>query len=134
MDTHRWVEVVIEVPRFGFVKRDPDGRVDIVSPLPCPFNYGCVPGTLAPDGDPIDVVVLGPRRPAGHRERLRVWGTVDFLDAGDEDPKLIVADRPVTRWERWQVGMFFMVYALLKRGLNAARRRNGKTAYRGWKV
>ena len=133
-DSPRWVEVVIEVPRFGFVKRTPDGRIDIVSPLPCPFNYGSVPGTLSPDGDPLDAVVLGRRRPAGPAGPLRVWGTVDFIDAGDEDPKLIVADRPLTGWDRWQVRTFFSVYALFKRVLNAARRRNGETAYRGWRV
>ena len=127
------VEVVIEVPRFGFVKRATDGRVDIVSPLPCPFNYGSVPGTRAPDGDPVDAVVLGPRRAANSRCVLPVWGTVDFIDAGDEDPKLIVAERPPTAWERWQVDAFFTAYAVLKRAVNFARGRGGPTTFRGWR-
>lgn len=37
------LDVIIEVPRFSFLKRGPGGHVDFVSPLPCPFNYGAVP-------------------------------------------------------------------------------------------
>ena len=37
------LEVVIEVPRGSFLKRGSTGRVDFVSPLPCPYNYGSVP-------------------------------------------------------------------------------------------
>ena len=57
--------VRIEVPRFSFVKREADGEVDFVSPVPCPFNYGSVPGAIAPDGDAPDALVLGPRVAAG---------------------------------------------------------------------
>ena len=41
-------EVVIEVPRGGFLKRGSSGSIDFVSPLPCPFNYGAVPTLLGP--------------------------------------------------------------------------------------
>ena len=44
------VEVVIEVPRGSFLKRGSTGRVDFISPLPCPFNYGSVPGYIGLDG------------------------------------------------------------------------------------
>jgi inorganic pyrophosphatase len=40
------VEVVIEVPRGSFLKRGASGRIDFVSPLPRPFNYGAVPTLL----------------------------------------------------------------------------------------
>ncbi len=127
------VEVVVEVARFGFIKRRPNGTIDVVSPVPCPFNYGSVPDTVAPDGDPLDAVILGPRRAVGSRVRLTVWGTVDFVDAGDPDPKLIVADRPLTVWDRWQVEAFFTAYAAFKRVLNAARGRRRPTEFRGWR-
>src|SRR5690349_21828495 len=32
------VNVVIEIPRGGFLKRGSTGQVDFISPLPCPFN------------------------------------------------------------------------------------------------
>ena len=63
------VEVIIEVPRGGFIKRHPDGAVDFVSPVPCPFNYGSVEGSEAADGDPQDALVLGPTLQPGHSDR-----------------------------------------------------------------
>jgi hypothetical protein len=35
---HKIVKVVIEVPRGSFLKRGWSGKVDFVSPCPCPFN------------------------------------------------------------------------------------------------
>ena len=52
------VDVVIEVPRGSFLKRGSSGRIDFVSPLPCPFNYGAVPGLLGLEGDLLDALVL----------------------------------------------------------------------------
>lgn len=126
--------VVIEIPRGGFVKRKADGSVDFVSPLPTPFNYGSVPGTLSPDGDPLDAVVLGPRLARDtivEREELAV---VDFVDAGDADPKLIVGDGPLTKEDLQRVVRFFSVYAWAKRKLNSARGKPGPTEYRGVQV
>ena len=40
------VDVVIEIPRWSFLKRGSTGHVDFISPLPCPFNYGSVPDYL----------------------------------------------------------------------------------------
>lgn len=125
------VTVEVEVPRFGFVKRRADGSVDFVSPIPCPFNYGSVPGTLAPDGDPLDAVVLGARRPRGARVEARVIGEVDFVDGGDSDPKRICAVGEVSSWERVQVVLFFRAYAHAKRWLNRLRGRPGRTAVDG---
>ena len=34
------VDVVIEIPRWSFLKRGSSGGVDFVSPFPCPYNYG----------------------------------------------------------------------------------------------
>ena len=52
------VEVVIEVPRGSFLKRGSTGRVDFISPLPCPFNYGSVPNYVGLEGDLLDALVL----------------------------------------------------------------------------
>lgn len=87
------VEVVIEVPRGSFLKRGATGRVDFVSPLPCPFNYGSVPNFLGLEGDLLDALVLGPRLPFGTRLWVRAWGAVTLTDRGMSDDKLI-GDRP----------------------------------------
>ena len=65
------VDVVIEVARGGFVKRGSNGRVDFISPWPCPFNYGSVPTLLGLDGDLLDAVVLGPRLGRGTQVRVK---------------------------------------------------------------
>lgn len=126
------VVVIIEVPRGSFVKRKPSGVVDFVSPLPSPFNYGSVPGQLAADGDPLDALVLGPRLALGARVEVQVFGVVDFVDAGDHDPKLVCSAGPAPSEGDWlRVRLFFSIYARLKAGLNWARGRRGPTSLRG---
>lgn len=125
-------ECLIETPRFSFVKRRADGRVDFISPVPCPFNYGCIPGHVSDDGDPLDVVVLGPRLSGGTRVKVPVVGVVDFIDAGRGDPKVICSARPLSSRERAGVERFFRVYAVFKRGLQRVRGQVPDTRFRGW--
>lgn len=125
------VDVVIEVPRFSFTKRRPDGRVHFVAPFPSLFNYGSVPGTLAPDGDPFDALVLGRRLPLGARTRGVVHGIVDFVDHGLADPKLVVSLAPLRRRDRWAIEGFFRVYAPAKMLLDPGP---GRTRFVGIRV
>jgi inorganic pyrophosphatase len=124
--------VVIDVPRGSFIKRDDDGTVDFVSPIPCPFNYGHVPGTLADDGDALDAVVLGSKRSLGSTAQVAIRARVDFIDAGRSDPKWICADVPLSRFDRLQVAAFFRCYAVAKRMINRVRGKRGATRYLGW--
>ena len=124
--------VVIDVPRGGFIKRNDDGAIDFVSPIPSPFNYGHMPGTLADDGDAVDAVVLGPRLPRGTCTRVVVRGTIGFVDAGVADPKQICSDRPIDPGERRRVEGFFRRYAAVKRLINRVRGEQGTTRYLGW--
>jgi len=123
---------VIEIPRGSFLKRGSTGRVDFISPLPCPFNYGSIPTMLGMEGDLLDAVVLGPRLPLGSRVTVRVWGAVILADRGMTDDKLICSDRPVTFSERQNVLRFFALYAKCKGLLNIWRRRPGRNACDGW--
>lgn len=125
------LEVVIDVPRGGFIKRDDHGRVDYVSPLPCPFNYGSVPGTRAGDGDRLDVLVLGPRLARGARVTVPIVGRVRFLDAGASDPKYICSESALTPAEHALVSTFFTLFARLKRLLNLLRGKRGATRFDG---
>jgi len=59
------INVVVESPRGSSVKfkYDPDDEVMTLSrPLPAglvyPYDWGFVPSTQAPDGDPVDAVIL----------------------------------------------------------------------------
>ena len=126
------VDVVIEVPRGSFLKRGSSGRIDFVSPLPCPFNYGAVPGLLGLEGDLLDALVLGPRLPLGTRLQVRAWGAITLMDRGLIDDKLVCSAEPVTARQRAQVLRFFRFYARCKALLNAVRRRPGRNACEGW--
>lgn len=126
--------MLIEQPRGSFIKRRADGSIDFVSPLPCPYNYGSVPGAMSGDGDPLDAVVLGRRLPAGTRVERVVVGVVWFVDAGQDDPKVIFSEGPLSPRERRGIERFFRVYALAKRALARARGLSGPTRFEGWRV
>lgn len=126
------VEVVIEVPRFSFLKRGSTGHIDFVSPLPCPFNYGSVPTHLGMEGDLLDALVLGPRLALGTHTRLPAWGAVILTDRGMTDDKLVCSEHPVGPSARDEVLRFFHFYAKCKGILNLWRRRPGRNACDGW--
>ena len=126
------LEVVIEIPRGSFLKRGSTGRIDFISPLPCPYNYGSVPAYLGREGDLLDALVLGRRLRAGTRIKLRAWGAVTLTDRGMADDKLICSARPLSRSEQEAVLRFFRFYARCKGLLNVWRRRPGRNACEGW--
>ena len=125
-------EVTIEVPRWGFVKRGSSERVDFVSPIPCPFNYGTIPDYLGGEGDLLDAVVLGPRLPRGARVTVQALGAVGLSDRGLYDDKLICSTTTLSSGQQRAVLGFFYLYAWCKRLLNVYRGQPGKTACEGW--
>lgn len=125
------LEVLIEVPRGSFLKRGSSGRIDFVSPLPCPFNYGAVPGLLGLEGDLLDALVLGPRLRYGERTRVRAWAAVTLTDRGMSDDKLICCEHRPSAAEIDRVLRFFRFYARCKGLLNRWRRRPGRNACEG---
>jgi inorganic pyrophosphatase len=125
------VQVVIEVPRGSFLKRGSSGQIDFVSPLPCPFNYGAVPGMLGLEGDLLDALVLGPRLRYGTRLQVTAWAAVTLTDRGMADDKLICSEHRPSRDDIDAVLRFFHFYARCKALLNLLRRRPGRNACDG---
>lgn len=73
------------------------GEPRVVRYLPYPGNYGMVPGTLVAaedggDGDPLDVLVLGPAAERGALLRVRPLGVLRLLDGGETDDKLVAVE------------------------------------------
>ena len=126
------LDVVIEIPMGSFLKRGSSGRVDFISPFPCPFNYGSVEELLGLEGDLLDAVVLGPRLPRGTRVAVKAFGAIGLTDRGMYDDKLICSQYPVGRWQRFQVLLFFSFYARCKWLLNLFRGQTGRNACEGW--
>ena len=106
--------ILIETSRGSFVKRNEKGQIDYVSPLPCPFHYGCLPGLDGGDGDPLDAIWFGPT-PVNDRVKGIVIGVVRFRDNGAVDDKWVLTNgRALTRTEIWSLQNFFRGYATLK--------------------
>ncbi len=100
------INVVVEIPtgtnaKWEVSKKDGSlrwefkkGQPRVVKYLGYPGNYGMIPRTLLPksrggDGDPLDVIVLGPAVPRGSVVTAKVVGILKLLDDGEQDDKII---------------------------------------------
>ena len=91
------INVVVEIPQGSSVKYEVDkdsGAVVVdrflFTPMAYPAAYGFIPGTLADDGDPADVLVLAPAPIApGAVIRVRPIGMLQMEDESGQDEKII---------------------------------------------
>jgi inorganic pyrophosphatase len=102
--------VVIECPKGSRNKYEVDhesGRVKLdrvlYTPMAYPTDYGFFENTLADDGDPLDVLVLGeyPVFP-GVGMDVRVVGVFKMTDDGGGDAKVIAVAAKDPRWDHIQ--------------------------------
>ncbi len=132
------VQVVIEIPAGSFTKYELDAKtghifVDRFQSMPVvyPTNYGSIPSTVGPDGDPLDALVITcqPVYP-GALIRVRPIGIMKMIDGGDIDDKIVavpiskldptydeiktIDDLPAI--ERSRIEQFFAVYKNLPDG------------------
>ncbi|HVU48720.1 MAG TPA: inorganic diphosphatase [Terracidiphilus sp.] len=91
------VTAVIEIPLDSVNKYEYDKALHVFrldrnlhSPVHYPGDYGFIPRTLAEDGDPLDVLVLGdtPTFP-GCVYQVRPIGLFEMLDQGVRDEKVL---------------------------------------------
>lgn len=89
------MKAVIEIPKDSLYKYELDKesgklKVDRVLPIPVPYNYGYIPGTMSGDGDPLDVFVISvqPINPLTEVE-IVPFGIIRGEDAGLEDDKVL---------------------------------------------
>ncbi len=60
-----------------------------------PVNYGFLPRTISYDGDPADVLVLGPPLDGGALVKGRTVALMEMIDTGDLDSKVVIS--PIDR-------------------------------------
>lgn len=101
-----FLQAVIEIPTGTTAKFEVDkvsgelvwseenGKPREVAYLGYPGNYGFIPQTLSPketggDGDPLDVIILGPAVERGSLVEIRLIGVLKLKDRGEQDDKLI---------------------------------------------
>ena len=93
------VNAYVEIPRGDRRKWELDMRknaraIDRIIPAEVggyPVNYGIVPQTVSYDGDPFDVLVLGPPLPGGRFVRGRIVGLMIMEDEKGADSKVVVS-------------------------------------------
>ncbi len=101
-----FLHAIIEIPAGTTAKYEVDkesgelvwtvenGKPREVAYLGYPGNYGFIPQTLSPkesggDGDPLDVIILGPTVDRGKVIEIRLIGVLKLKDRGEQDDKLI---------------------------------------------
>src|SRR5215467_14846427 len=91
------VRMIVEIPKNSSNKYEYDGKLRVFrldralySQLHYPGDYGFIPGTLAEDADPLDVLVLvdAPSYP-GVLIAVRPVGVLEMVDQNEPDQKLL---------------------------------------------
>jgi inorganic pyrophosphatase len=106
-DTPELVRAIIEIPKNSSNKYEYDGNLGIFrldralySPMHYPGDYGFIPGTLADDGDPLDILVLV-NEPSftGCLMEARPVGILHMVDQTESDEKILAVPNRNPRFE-----------------------------------
>ena len=135
--------MIVEIPKNSANKYEYDGNLNmfrldrvLYSPMHYPGDYGFIPGTLAGDGDPLDVLCLV-QTPSftGCLIEVRPVGILEMRDQTEEDQKVLAVPKGDPRYEeihtidqvfqhvRREIEHFFQIYKELQ---------GTKTAISGW--
>ena len=142
-DSPEVVRAVIEIPKNSSNKYEYDGKLGVFrldralySPMHYPGDYGFIPGTLAQDGDPLDVLVLVDEPSfTGCLMEVRPVGLLNMIDEKQHDQKILAVPNRNPRFDsihtmdqvfphiRREIEYFFSIYKELQ---------GGKTKMDGW--
>lgn len=102
------VRMIVEVPRNSSNKYEYDGELQLFrldralySPVHYPGDYGFIPGTLAEDNDPLDVLVLV-QEPSftGCLIEVRPVGILNMIDNKEGDQKVLAVPNRNPRYDQ----------------------------------
>lgn len=102
------VRAIVEIPKNSSNKYEYDGalgvfRLDraLYSPMHYPGDYGFIPGTLAEDGDPIDVLTLVDEASfPGVLIVVRPLGMLEMVDQNLPDQKILAVPERNPRFDQ----------------------------------
>lgn len=109
-DCPKTVRMVVEIGKGSTNKYEYDAELGVFrldrplySPMHYPGDYGFIPGTVAEDGDPIDVLCLvdQPSFP-GCVTEIRPVGMLDMIDDAELDHKIIAVPLRNPRFDQIQ--------------------------------
>jgi inorganic pyrophosphatase len=137
------IRMIVEIPKNSANKYEYDGKLGVFrldrplySPLHYPGDYGFVPGTLAEDGDPLDVLTLMSEPSfTGCLIEVRPLGVLNLVDQSENDQKVVAVPISSPRYE--QIHSMDQVWPHLRREIehffNIYKELEGKeTRVEGW--
>jgi inorganic pyrophosphatase len=142
-DSPEIVRMIVEIPQHSANKYEYDGELGVFrldralySPLHYPGDYGFIPGTLADDGDPLDVLVLvqQPSYP-GVMIEVRPVGVLNMVDNDEQDQKVLAVPNRNPRYD--QIHTMDQIFAHVRREIehffSIYKELEGKvTSMEGW--
>src|SRR5947209_10829660 len=115
------VRMIVEIPKNSANKYEYDGKLGVFrldralySPVHYPGDYGFIPGTLAADGDPMDVLALV-EEPSftGCLIEVRPVGVLNMIDQNETDQKVVSVPNRNPRYD--QVHSLDQIFARVRR-------------------
>jgi inorganic pyrophosphatase len=133
-DSPEVVRSIIEIPQHSANKYEYDGKLGVFrmdralySPMHYPGDYGFIPGTLADDNDPLDVLVLVQQASfPGCLIEVRPVGVLNMVDNDEQDLKVLAVPTKNPRYDqihtmdqifphvRKEIEYFFSIYKELE--------------------
>ena len=104
------VRMVVEIPKNSANKYEYDAKLEVFrldralySPVHYPGDYGFIPGTMAADGDPLDVLALV-EEPSftGCLIEVRPVGVLNMIDQNKTDQKIVSVPNRNPRYDQVQ--------------------------------
>ena len=113
--------MVVEIPKGSTNKYEYDGKLGLFrldralySPVHYPGDYGFIPGTLADDGDPMDVLALVEYPTfSGCMVEVRPIGMLNMIDQKQNDQKILAVPNRDPRYD--EVKSMDQVFAHIRR-------------------
>jgi inorganic pyrophosphatase len=142
-ETPEVVRMIVEIPKNSANKFEYDGNLGVFrldralySPMHYPGDYGFIPGTLAEDGDPLDVLTLVTEPSfTGCLIEVRPVGVLYMVDKNEHDQKILAVPNNNPRYDsihtidqifphlKREIEHFFSIYKELQ---------GSKTEMKGW--
>ncbi|MDQ6705839.1 MAG: inorganic diphosphatase, partial [Acidobacteriota bacterium] len=113
--------MIVEIPQNSANKYEYDGKLGLFrldralySPMHYPGDYGFIPGTLADDRDPMDVLVLT-QQPTftGCLIEVRPVGILNMMDNEERDQKILAVPTKNPRYD--QIHTMDQIFAHIRR-------------------
>jgi inorganic pyrophosphatase len=128
------VRMIVEIPKGSTNKYEYDGKLGVFrldralySPMHYPGDYGFIPGTLAEDNDPLDVLTLVQECSfTGCMIEVRPVGVLNMVDDKEGDQKILAVPNRNPRYDqihtmdqifshvRREIEHFFTIYTELE--------------------